>query len=111
MAGCTVNVVPFLAASQNVRRNRKWHVVTGIVSDFSAGKISVLVQLDSRDGTLNWRAGGTQVSIKIALPQRLEARLVVHGLAAAGKRLQDRQQQEGSTGFIRRVSGCYLSLD
>src|SRR6266566_8838589 len=98
MAGCTVNVVPFLAASQNVRRNRKWHVVAGIVSDFSAVKISVLVQLASRDGTFNGRTGRTQVSIKIALPQRLKARLIVHVLAAAGKRRQDRQKQEGRTG-------------
>src|SRR2546426_313226 len=100
------NLAPSVAASQNVRRNRKWHVVAGIVSDFSAVKIGVLVQLASRDGTLNWRTGGTQVSVKIALPQRLEARLIVHVLAAAGKRRQDRQKQEGRAGFIRRVNGC-----
>src|SRR2546428_5562806 len=102
VARCKVILVRFWAASQNSRRNRKWHVVAGIVSDFSAVKIGVLVQLASRDGTLNWRTGGTQVSVKIALPQRLEARLIVHVLAAAGKRRQDRQKQEGRAGFIRR---------
>src|SRR5207248_6775160 len=99
MAGCTVNVVPLLPTNQNVLRNRKRHVIARVVSDSAAVEISVLMQLSARDRPLDRRAGGAQVSIKIAFAQGLEARLVLHVLATT-----QRNHQEGQCESIQGAS-------
>ena len=92
MTGSAINVVALLSAGQKFVGDRKGHVVSGIVADLSGIEIGVFVQLAAGDRALDRRTRRTQVGIEIARGQRLEARLVVHILTAAGQG-QERCQQ------------------
>ena len=85
MTRSAVNVIALLSAGQQFCGDREGHVVSGIVAQLAGVKICVFLQLATRNGAFDRRAGGAQVRVEIAARERFEARLVVHILAASGQ--------------------------
>src|SRR5579864_9162593 len=88
MAWRTINVKSLAPAIQVGLRDRKRHIVPGIAAHFARIKICIFVNLAASNRSIYRHSRRAQIGIKIALRQRLEARLIVHVLAAASKRQQ-----------------------
>ena len=83
VAGRAINVEALPAPRQHIHGYRKRHIVAGIVAKLAGVEIGVVMQLSACHGALDRRASRSEIGVKVALGKRLEARLIVHILAAA----------------------------
>src|SRR5579863_356539 len=88
-----INIEPLTPASQHSLGDGKRHVITWAAADSSGVKVCVRVQLASGHSSLHRWPSRTLVGIKITHGQRLEARLIVHVLAAAGENPYGKQAE------------------
>src|SRR5262249_44772535 len=80
-----INVVTLTATRERLLIDWDFggHIVAGICADLSSAEILMFMKLTAGDRALNRRACGAQVGVEVAHRIGLEARLVVHIVAAA----------------------------